>query len=128
MEEEKVTPMWKLKREIHKQKAKNLLSDTWNGVKKAGKGAAAFTMNHPAEVLAGASSVGFIVKKLAGIHKTNVETKRRLCDYYDPRRGKYVHLYKPLTRKQNIEVDRKLREDPKATYVSVFDEMGIRFH
>lgn len=128
MDEEKVTPMWKLKREIHKQKAKNLLSNAWNGVKKTGKGIAVFAMNHPAETVACASSAAIIAKKAAGIHKTNVETKRRLCDYYDPRRGKYVHLYKPLTRKQNIEVDRKLREDPKATYVSVFDEMGIKFH
>lgn len=64
-----------------------------------------------------------LATKAMRVHQEHIEDRRRLVDWYDTRRGKHVMIRRPLTRKEQIEVDR--RYENKESYTSIFADMEL---
>lgn len=116
-------PMWKFKLKSKMISAKNKITQT---AKDAGDRVVKFASENPKEAAAIAGTIAIIARKAPRIYSVWAEDRRRRCDYYDTRTGDHVVLRHPLTPKQHVLVDKRFYQN-KESYVSIFDDMGIKF-
>ena len=116
-------PMWKFKLKTKLASAKNKVEEV---TKNVGDHVVKFVSENPKEAAAIAGTIAIIARKAPRIYAVWAEDRRRRCDYYDTRTGDHVVLHRPLSQREHVEVDRRFYRN-KESYVSIFDDMGIKF-
>lgn len=95
---------------------KNVGCDFRNTVyrmKQKGKEVGRWVSDHKAGVITAGIIIAPIVAKVAvsaiSYNKSKMEMTRRKCDKYDPRTGEHYFIKKPLSKSQQLELERRYR-------------------
>lgn len=99
---------WKEKLDKVKQKANDLVK--WG-------------IEHPIESMAIIGAVTSLGNKAFKYRQTRAEDTRRLVDFYDTRLGRHVLSRRPLTRHEQIEVDRRFNDGE--SYTQILADLGL---
>lgn len=121
MEEKKTISIDDFKRESKKRERKERI----NNIKAAVKDTIKWCFDHPVESVGIVTSVSLAVRRAIRYRQTKAEDRRRDIDFYDNRVGKHVKIRRKLNRREQIEVDRRYRENKDETYTNIFADMGL---
>lgn len=80
--------------------------------------------NNPVEAVGACAALIPITSKCIKYKQMRAEDRRKAVRFYDNRSGKYVRIKRPLTVKEQVEVDRRFRLNQES-YTSIFYDMGI---
>lgn len=117
MEDEKIvsfnTVKLKCKWEKAKRKAKAEASTLFN-----------WCRENPVQAAGIASAASLSISKVMRYKKVTKEENRRRTEYYDPRTGKYARARRPLKPREQLEAERRYR-DNKETWTEILNDMGL---
>lgn len=118
-QENKTVDINDFKKEAKKREWKEKLEK----VKQKANDGVAWVFNHPVESAGIATAVSVVLKKTLSYKQTKAEDRRRDVDFYDTRRGRHAISRRPLTRKEQIEVDRRF--EAGESYIQILSDMGL---
>lgn len=122
--EEKIVTMKEFKKQAFFKKVKDTASKVGQKVVEAGSKGVEYAIEHPGQTIAALSAFGVAAGKVAKIQETRAEDRRRACDYYDPRTGKWSSAKKRPTPQQSAEIERRYRMN-KESYREILYDMGL---
>lgn len=124
-QEEKIINFEALKKQIKIETAKRKFKEATDKAKQKAGEVYCWAKEHPAEAASLGASAAIIAKKTIGYRAVKKEEYRRKTEFFDPRTGKYAFSRKPLTTKQQLEAERRYKENRNTTWTQVLYEMGL---
>lgn len=80
--------------------------------------------NNPVEAVGACAALIPITSRYIRYRQIKAEDRRKATRFYDTRCGRNVRIKRPLTVKEQVEVDRRFKLN-KESYTSIFYDMGI---
>lgn len=87
---------------------------------------AMWAVDHPEEAMAIGTAVAFGVRQTTKVLGQYKDYRRRNLDIYDPTKGTWWHLRKPLSTEQMLEVER--RRATGESYGAILESMNMLKH